>query len=130
MERAGRVLGKLKLSSHGVSDEQLAIAAWPVAVGKKIALRTRAIALVRNRLVIEVEDKIWQKQLFTLRSQIVRALEKALALELVTELEFRVAIPRRLPATAPALVSLDEADTITDPIMRRIYIAARKKATA
>ena len=37
MERAGRVLGKLKLAKQGVSDEELARSAWPVAVGKKIA---------------------------------------------------------------------------------------------
>ncbi|MEJ7608204.1 MAG: DciA family protein [Bryobacteraceae bacterium] len=124
------MVGKLKLSAHGVSDEQLAIAAWPVAVGKKIALRTKSVSLVRDRLIIHVEDKIWQKQLFALRSQIVAALEKVLGRSIVGELEFRVAIPRRAPVVASTPRPLDEADSIKDPILRGIYVAARKKATA
>ena len=64
MERAGRVLGKLKLAKQSVSDEELARSAWPAAVGKKIALRTQAVTLVRTRLVVEVEDAVWQRQLW------------------------------------------------------------------
>lgn len=135
MERAGRVLTKLKLATHGVTDEQLACSAWPVAVGKKIANRTTAVALVRDRLVIQVEDMVWQKQLWALRHQIVRRLEEALGRKVVAEVEFRIHVaPRRQPVRATASRSEaavpDEADAIRDPLFRTIYKAARRKATA
>lgn len=131
MERAGRVLGKLKLTKQGVSDEEMARSAWPVAVGKKIALRTHAAGLVRTRLVIEVEDAVWQRQLWTLREQILRRMEQVLGRKIVEEVEFRIAVPRIKPARAEALAaSTDEADAIKDPVFRLAYKAARRKATA
>jgi hypothetical protein len=125
MERAGRFVGKLKVTT----DEQLAQAAWPLAVGKKIASHTGTISLIRNRLVIEVEDAVWQRQLFTLRGQILARLEQVLGRFIVEELEFRVAIPRRAPQREERL-SLDDADGIRDPVLRNLYKAARKRATA
>lgn len=131
MERVGRVIGKLGTSGRGLTDEQLALAVWPVAVGKRLAIRTNAIALVRNRLVIEVEDSVWQRQLFTLRSQIIQQLENAAGRRVVEELEFRVALPKRKPVRAKTAASApDEADDIRDPFLRNIYRAARKRATA
>jgi hypothetical protein len=132
MERAGRVLAKLKLSSHGVTDEQLAVAAWPAAVGKTIASRCLATKLVRSRLVVEVPDPTWQKQLWTLRTQVLGRLETVLGSRYVEELEFRVVPPRRQPARAESVTQLplDDADGIRDPLMRNLYKEARKKATA
>jgi predicted nucleic acid-binding Zn ribbon protein len=131
MERAGQVLGKLKLAKQGVTDEELARSAWPAAVGKKIALRTRALALVRTRLVIEVEDSVWQRQLWTLRGQILQGIEKVLGRRVVTELEFKVGVPRMKPARVEALpFSGDEADLIRDPVFRLNYKAARKRANS
>src|SRR4051812_40565200 len=97
MERAGRVLGNLKLGKHGVSDEEMARSAWPAAIGKKIALRSNATGLVRKRLVVEVEDAVWQRQLWTLRQQILVRLEQVLGRRIVEELEFKVAVPRIKP---------------------------------
>ena len=132
MERAGRVLGTLGLGRRGVTDEQMAISAWPVAVGKKIAARTSAIGLVRERLIIEVEDHVWQRQLFTLREQILRGLESAMGRRVVDQLEFRIAVPKRGPARAEQRCDQnpDEADAIRDPYLRLIYKAARRKASA
>ena len=129
MERAGRVLGKLQLAKHGVSDEELAVSAWPAAVGKKIALRTRAAGLVRTRLVVEVEDAVWQRQLWTLRIQILNRLREVLGRSVVEELEFKVAAARMKPARAEVLgASGDEADLILDATFRSVYKAARKRA--
>jgi hypothetical protein len=131
MERVGRVIGKLDTSRRGLTDEQLALAAWPVAVGRRLAMRTNAIALVRSRLVIEVEDSVWQRQLFSMRSQIMQQIENAAGRRVVDELEFRVAVPKRGPVRAETNASpADEADLIKDPFLRNIYIASRKKATA
>lgn len=130
MERAGRVVSKLRLASCGLTEEQMATAAWTVAVGKTIARKTSVVALVRTRLVIAVEDSVWQRQLFTLRGQILTRLEEALGKKLVEELEFRVSIaPRKPVQTAEAVVEgADEADGIRDPVLRSIYKSARRKA--
>ena len=136
MERAGRLLGKSKSSGRVITDEQIACSAWATAVGKKIAAHTKAMELVRTRLVIEVEDHIWQTQLFALRSQILPRLEQLTARPIVTELEFRIGVPKRAPQreekanAAEGTLFADEADAIRDPILRRIYIASRRRASA
>jgi predicted nucleic acid-binding Zn ribbon protein len=133
MERAGQVLGKLKLAKNAVSDEELARSAWPAAVGKKIALRTNALGLVRTRLVVEVEDAVWQRQLWTMRAQILQRVEQVLGRKIVEEIEFKVGVgvPRMKPARAEVLApSNDEADLIRDPVFRLNYKAARKRANS
>ena len=131
MERAGRVLGKLKLAKQGVSDEEIARSSWAAAVGPKIAAKTHAVAMVRTRLVVEVEDAVWQRQLWTLRGQILKRLEQVLGRVIVEELEFKIAVPRIKPVrTEAARASTDEADLILDPTFRSVYKAARKRATA
>ncbi|MBK5291771.1 MAG: hypothetical protein JJE04_08870, partial [Acidobacteriia bacterium] len=46
MERAGKLLGQSKMAARCLTPEQLALASWPVAVGKKIAEHTRAARMV------------------------------------------------------------------------------------
>jgi len=131
MERASRFIGKL---TGPIDVDDLARAAWPLAVGKKVAARTRAARMVRTRLIVEVEDPVWKKQLFTLSRQILANLERHLGHGIVEDLEFRVMPARRGPQRAevaqPGLAELDEADQIADPVMRNMYKLARKKALA
>jgi hypothetical protein len=132
MESVSRYFGKLDLAEPAISGEQLVLSAWRGAVGKKIADRTRPHKLVRTRLVIDVEDRVWQKQLFALSRQILANLEKKVGHGLVDDLEFRVA-PRRIPpqrATASLPLLDDEAAGISDPVMRHIYKHARLKERA
>ncbi|HXA64661.1 MAG TPA: DUF721 domain-containing protein [Bryobacteraceae bacterium] len=132
MERAGKYLAKLKLSD-AISPDDLARAAWPAAVGKRIAAHAAAKSLVRGSLIVEVEDGIWQKQLFYLRFQILAKLQEVLGAGVITDVEFRVATPRRPPQPALSLSDskpIDEADAIADPGMRIVYKQARKKASA
>ena len=133
MERASKLIRELKLSGDVLSAGELACAAWPQAVGKKIAAHTRASRMVRTRLIVEVEDYIWQRQLFALSPYILGNLEKSVGGGLVEDLEFRIVPRRREPQRAaqavPALVP-DEADGIADPVLRGIYKASRKKAHA
>ena len=131
MERASKVLGKLNLPAGTVTQEDLVCSAWAGAVGKKIAAHSRAAKLVRTHLVIEVEDAIWQRQLFALRGQIVRKIEESVGAGLVEDIEFRVA-PRRLgPQRAQrSMPNADEANDIADPILRNIYRASRKRGLA
>jgi hypothetical protein len=131
MERAGRLIARLKLPQGAVSHERLACAAWPVAVSDRIARHARAVSLVRSRLVVEVEDIIWQRQLFSLRGPILKKLGQVIGEPIVTEIEFRIAIPRRLPQRAEqSKITADEADRIEDPVLRRIYKENRKRASA
>ena len=88
MERAAKSLARLRLSD-AISTEDLARAAWPAAVGKRIASKATAKSLVRNSLIVEVEDAIWRKNLFQLRFQILAKLSEILGSGVVQEIEFR-----------------------------------------
>jgi hypothetical protein len=137
MDQASRIIAQWTGVSDVISHERIACAAWKRAVGKKIALRTRALKLVRTTLVVEVEDELWKKNLWSLRYQILRNLEKALGPEIVDAIELRV-MPQaigarreseaRLALDVPLDSSGDEADAITDPGLRRIYRASRRRS--
>jgi Dna[CI] antecedent, DciA len=138
MERVARVIKNNKFSREIFTDDDLARAVWPSAVGKAIARHTSRVTLVRNRLVVEVEDAIWQKQLHTLREQILGRLRKVTGSATIEDLEFRVAVRRRQPQRAESrestvvdsLGASDEADRIQDPVLKKVYRLSRKKATA
>jgi hypothetical protein len=132
MERVAKSLARLKLSD-AISTEDLARAAWPAAVGKRIASHALAKSLVRDSLIVEVEDAIWRKNLFQLRFQILGKLSEILGSGVVQDVEFRVPTTRRPPQPARRLnesAAADEADGIDDPGMRIVYKQARKKASA
>jgi len=134
MERASRTLGKFKFPNDSVTLEELARAVWPSVVGKIIAGHTRASRMVRSRLIVEVEDQVWQRQLTQMSLQIAARMKAALGGAAIDEVEFRVMMRRREPGRASTSSteprSGDEADLITDPVMRGIYRRARKKALA
>jgi len=133
MERASKLIRKLALSGDVLSAGELACAAWPQAVGKRIAAHTRASHMVRTRLIVEVEDHLWQRQLFTLTPYILGNLKKSFGPGLVEDLEFRIVPRRRDPQRAAQAVPTlfpDEADGIADPLLRGIYKASRRKAQA
>ncbi|HMF77952.1 MAG TPA: DUF721 domain-containing protein [Bryobacteraceae bacterium] len=138
MERAARLIKNNKFSQKIFTDEDLARAVWPTAVGKAIAKHTLRVKLVRSTLVVEVEDAIWQKQLYCLSLQIVDRLRKVTGSDAIQDVEFRVGAPRREPQRAlfrqgvPAdgTAMADEADSIQDPVLKKLYRLSRKKATA
>jgi len=130
MERAGKTLAK----SGALSTDELACAAWIAAVGKRIALHAVPRNLVRGSLIVDVDDAVWQKQLFHLRFQILGKLASVVGAGVIQDLEFRMATPRRPPQPAKSLqekaISTDEADQIEDAGMRMVYRQARNKASA
>ena len=133
MERLSKLIRGLRLPGEVITESDLACAAWAQAVGKRIAAHTRSAKLVRRRLVVEVEDRIWQQQLFVLSYQIVRNLARHLGPDVIEDLEFRVVPRRREPqrsVVAAVAVTADEADAIADPVLRGIYKASRTKARA
>lgn len=135
MQRASQIIGHLSAASKQTKNsdpvldrEQIACAAWARAVGRKIAQHTRAAKLVRGRLIVEVEDAVWQRNLFTLTRHIAGNLEKAIGAGIVSEIEFRTMPPRREPQRAASSIPPDESDAIEDPGMRRLYRSARSAA--
>lgn len=134
MERAARLIKNKKVSRELVTDEEIACAVWRRAVGETIARHTSRLKLVRNNLVVEVEDAIWQRQLHSLSGQIIARIQKLTGSDAVQDIEFRIGIPRREPQRAETrethvlIKDSDEADRIQDPIMRHLYRVSRKKA--
>ena len=133
MERASKLIHALRLPGNPITPDELACAAWPEAVGKRIANHTRAAKLVRTRLVIEVEDAVWQRQLFALSPHILRNLERTVGPGIVEDLEFRIVPRKREPQRAESVLpphSADEAESIADPVLRSLYRLSRKRAEA
>ena len=100
----------------------------------RLANRTTALKLVRDRLVIEVEDDVWRNNLYSLRPQILRNLEKAVGPGIVGDISFEVR-PRRIEPqreSRPALVAntsdVEAGLDIADPGLRRIYRISRQRA--
>ena len=108
------------------TPEIRACAAWKAAAGKKVAEHTRAVSLVRDKLVIEVEDIVWQRQLQTLSHFLLSHLAREMGEYVVKDLDFRP-MPRRMrPQPAAHARRLTEADLIKDPVLRGLY---RESAT-
>ena len=134
MERASRLIGEMDFPGDSVSGEQLVCAAWSATVGARIARHARAERLVRTKLIVGVDDSVWQRHLFGMSRMILSKLTENLGDGLVVDqLEFRVAAPRRGPHRAERSTSttpVDEADGIEDEDLRRLYITSRKKELA
>lgn len=129
MERAGKVIRGLKIAGECLSAEDLVRAAWPQAVGPRIASHTRPVAFHESRLVVEVQDLVWQSQLRTMSGQILGRLTEIAGAGKVRGIEFRLGVPRRMPQRAgQARATPDEADGIEDPVLRRLYKASRRRS--
>jgi predicted nucleic acid-binding Zn ribbon protein len=123
MERAGRLIGKLKLPE--MSDpETRARAAWAMAAGKKIAEHTRATVLVRDTLVVEVEDYVWQKNLATLERFLIENLAKAMGEAVVKKLDLRPMPRRRAPQRAET--ARPDGERIDDPVLDLLYRQSKR----
>jgi hypothetical protein len=132
MDKALRLLGKLK--NNLVCDEELARAAWRAAVGDRIEAHARFRELVRDRIVVEVDDRVWQSQMHALERQILSKLERMLGKVVARQIEYRIAIPRLQPQSEGALDfqlrSKDpEADRIGDHGLRRMYLRSKRRAS-
>ena len=127
MERAGRFIRKMNLPPQLAAAETRACAAWPAAAGKIIASHTQARGLVRGTLIVDVEDRLWQKQLSTLRHFLLRNLTKELDEALVTELDFRPMPARRAPQRATSARN-DGTAGIGDPVLELLYEKSRRSA--
>ncbi len=123
MERAGRLIPKLKMSPEIAGPETRARAAWKLAAGETVARHTKPGALVRGALIIEVEDPQWQRNLARMEHFFVRNLREALGEAIVQRLDFR---PMRKPVqnAAPEAVERrppQREERIADPVLNLVY---------
>jgi hypothetical protein len=126
MERAGRLIGKMKLPRELSDPETRVRAAWALAAGKKIARHTRATNLVRDSLIVEVEDYIWQKQLVTLEHFFITNLAEALGEKLVAKIDFRP-MPRRIAPQRAETARPSGVEAIDDPVLDLLYRQSKKR---
>ena len=131
MDQASRIIARWTGVSDVIGEERIACAAWKRAVGKRVALRTRALKLVRTTLVVEVEDELWRKNLWSLRYQILAQSRKG---DRAGDCHRR-GTARDAAASGAAARTGSRArrwnrstkrKSIADPGLRRIYKAARQ----
>lgn len=81
------------LLAAGASDEvaeAASIAAWKNIVGEPLGSHAVAMELQNKKLVVVVEDNIWQRQLEQMRGQLLFRLNSLLGQPLVKSIELRV----------------------------------------
>lgn len=117
------------------AEEELVISYWPEVVGREIAVRTRAAALRRGTLLVEMWDAEWRKQVLPLRYRIMAELNRALGGDVVSKIHLRLTRaegkpPRRAEDRKPArpLSPADDGGAgVEDPHLRRIYHASLRR---
>jgi len=70
--------------------EAAALAAWKHSVGEGLQNHAVATALEANVLIVEVRDSIWQKQLATMKGQLLFRVNSVLGQAIVKDIELRV----------------------------------------
>jgi hypothetical protein len=119
-----------------VSEEltgELVIALWKHVVGGTLAQNARPLRMRGSTLVLTVSSEAWKKELFSLRFEILKRLEKLLGASKVSSLELRLdpwmsadsapvaELPPNQPAAEPTGLPLG---SISDPELSRTLAAA------
>jgi predicted nucleic acid-binding Zn ribbon protein len=116
--------------------EAAAVAAWKHAVGEGLQKHAVPKKLDGNVLIVEVRDSIWQKQLGTMKEQLLFRVNSILGQAIVKEIELRVN-PRAVRVARPKNVESSEvadnevpfellsaASGIQDKELRRKFLKA------
>ena len=112
---------------------ELVIALWKNVVGETVAQNARPLRMRESTLILTVSSEAWKKELFSLRFEILRRLERLIGASRVSRLELRVD-PWMTAVTAPGAAPLPSQsaaeptglplDSIPDPALRRSLDAA------
>ena len=118
--------------------EAAAIAGWNHVTGDPLRRQAVATSLTGKTLIITVSDAIWQKQLESMRGQLLFRLNSILGRPLVNRLEFRIddTLSERAPAAAAKKSSIETtekevslelwsaANAIQDKQLRKAFLSA------
>lgn len=69
-------------------DLQLLQQLWPLLAGPTLASATAIVAIHGSRVVVNVPDQIWRKQLIRMRSQLLARMNEPWPTPLITEIAF------------------------------------------
>ena len=69
-------------------DLQLLQRLWPTLVGEKLAQATTIVAVHGSRVVLNVPDQIWRKQLVRMRPELLRRMNEPWPSPWITEIAF------------------------------------------
>jgi predicted nucleic acid-binding Zn ribbon protein len=69
-------------------DLELLQKLWPTLVGPKLAGATTVVAIQGTRVVLNVPDQIWRKQLVKMRSELLTRINEPWGTRLITEIAF------------------------------------------
>lgn len=131
-----KVLGEIV--PNACVNSAVVFAAWSRCAGDLLKMRTAPVNFTANRLVIAVEDKIWQRNLEDLSPKMLVKLNMSLGQGTVKFIEFRVnkkaidAIRERnqnanktteTPVEAP-LSLIKAADAITNVNLREQFLSS------
>ena len=72
----------------GQLDLELLQKLWPTLVGPKLAGATTVVAIQGTRVVLNVPDQIWRKQLVKMRSELLTRINEPWGTRLITEIAF------------------------------------------
>ena len=116
--------------------------AWEYLAGKVLASRTRPLRIFQNRLIVEVPDGSWPKQLRRYEGLLVERIQRLLGEEAVTAMEWHVnpglatpvasptptveTLPPRIPPQADSALE-GAAEKIRDPELRRLFLRTTER---
>lgn len=71
-------------------NDALVFAAWNQVAGEQIVSRTKSLRFSKKRLIVDVQDETWRKNLDALSGQMLAKLNTSLGDGTVNFIEFRV----------------------------------------
>ncbi len=112
------------------ADRDLIFCFWKQAAGGRLAQVSRPIHFTGSLLVVEVDSPEWIAALEAVRTRIHAKLNAAIGSKAVGRIMFRAASTLRKPAARAQTAdpSLQTADGIRDPQLRRLYLASKRAA--
>lgn len=132
VKRASDILAAVYRQSGDpkAADRELIFCYWREAAGGKLAQVSRPIHFTGSLLVVEVDSPEWISALEAVRPRIHAKLNAAIGSKAVGRIMFRAASTLRKPAARAETShpSLQMADGIRDPQLRRVYIASKRAA--
>jgi predicted nucleic acid-binding Zn ribbon protein len=84
------LIASFRNSSHWDNqlDLELLQKLWPALVGSKLAEATTVVAIQGSRVVVNVPDQIWRKQLNKIRPQLLARMNEPWPSPWITEIVF------------------------------------------